>query len=60
MSGGDRELDLLRSTINLGHALGFRIVAEGIEDQASLDLLTELDCDLAQGYHIASPSLRTS
>lgn len=51
----DRELDLVRSTIELGHAMGLRIVAEGIEDTATLALLHELGCDSAQGYCISRP-----
>jgi diguanylate cyclase (GGDEF)-like protein len=52
---GERDLDLVRATIDLGHALGLRIVAEGIEDQATLDLLAGLGCDIGQGYHIGMP-----
>jgi len=50
-----RDLSLVRSTIELGHALGLRVVAEGIEDRATLELLTELGCDIAQGYFISKP-----
>ncbi|MDQ6849840.1 MAG: EAL domain-containing protein [Actinomycetota bacterium] len=50
-----RDLDLVRSTIQLGHALGLRIVAEGIEDEATLELLSSLGCDLGQGYLICKP-----
>ncbi len=59
IAGGDRdrELDLVRSTIELGHSMGLRIVAEGIEDTATLELLTELGCDLAQGFCISRPRL---
>lgn len=46
---------ICKSTIDLGHNLGLEVVAEGVEDQAALDLLGELGCDLAQGYHIARP-----
>jgi EAL domain-containing protein (putative c-di-GMP-specific phosphodiesterase class I) len=53
--GRDREL--VRSTIELGHGLGLRVVAEGVEDEATLDLLRELRCDLAQGYFISRPVL---
>ena len=35
--------------------MGLRVVAEGIEDGATLDLLRELGCDLAQGYVISKP-----
>ncbi len=59
IAGGDRdrELDLVRSTIELGHSMGLRIVAEGIEDTATLELLTEIGCDLAQGFCISRPRL---
>ncbi len=54
--GGDhRDLDLVRSTIELGHAMGLRIVAEGIEDAATLAVLADLGCDFAQGYWISRP-----
>ncbi len=50
-----REWDLVRSTIDLGHAMGLRIVAEGIEDEETLALLAGLGCDFAQGYCISRP-----
>jgi len=50
-----RDLALVRSTIDLAHALGLRVVAEGVEDEESFDLLAELGCDLAQGYLISKP-----
>jgi len=53
--GRGRALDLIRATIELGHALGLRIVAEGIEDSATLELLSGLGCDLGQGYFISTP-----
>jgi diguanylate cyclase (GGDEF)-like protein len=51
----DRDLALVRSTIELAHALGLRVVAEGVEDAASFELLAGLNCDLAQGYLISKP-----
>ena len=54
-SGQGRDLDLVRSTINLGHTMGLRIVAEGIEDNETLALLVDLGCDIAQGYCISRP-----
>ena len=50
-----RDLALVRSTIELAHALRLRVVAEGIEDSATLALLSELRCDIAQGYFIGMP-----
>jgi len=57
LTGDDsgRALDLVRATIDLGHALGLRIVAEGIEDHATLELLSGLGCDLGQGNFISQP-----
>jgi EAL domain-containing protein (putative c-di-GMP-specific phosphodiesterase class I) len=46
---------IVRSTIELGHALGLTTVAEGVEDQATYDALVALGCDRMQGYHIARP-----
>ncbi len=46
---------IVRSTIELGHNLGLRIVAEGVEDEASLRELRRLGCDEAQGYHLSRP-----
>ncbi|TMP37789.1 putative bifunctional diguanylate cyclase/phosphodiesterase [Pseudoalteromonas rubra] len=46
---------IVRSTISLGHQLGFSVVAEGVEDKASLELLKEMGCDYAQGYYLSKP-----
>jgi EAL domain-containing protein (putative c-di-GMP-specific phosphodiesterase class I) len=46
---------IVRSTIELGHNLGLRVVAEGAENAPILDRLRALGCDLGQGYGIARP-----
>jgi diguanylate cyclase (GGDEF)-like protein len=51
----ESDLIIVRSTINLGHDLGLRVIAEGVEDGATLDELAVLGCDLAQGYHVSRP-----
>jgi diguanylate cyclase (GGDEF)-like protein len=51
----ESDLIIVRSTINLGHDLGLRIIAEGVEDGATLERLALLGCDLAQGYHLSRP-----
>jgi EAL domain-containing protein (putative c-di-GMP-specific phosphodiesterase class I) len=50
-----RDRALIRSTIELAHALRLRVVAEGIEDGETLNLLSELHCDIAQGFYIGLP-----
>ncbi len=51
----DRDVELVRATIELGHSLGLCVVAEGVEDAPMLQLLGELRCDLAQGYYVGKP-----
>jgi diguanylate cyclase (GGDEF)-like protein/PAS domain S-box-containing protein len=48
-----RDATLVRSIIDLGHALGLRVVAEGVESARVLATLAELGCDRAQGYLIS-------
>lgn len=55
LSANSHDALLVRSTIDLGHSLGLRVVAEGVEEQAALDLLGLFGCDVAQGYLIARP-----
>jgi len=47
---------IVASTIELGHNLGLRIVAEGVESASTLEWLRGLGCDIAQGYHISRPT----
>ena len=46
---------IVRSTIELGHSLGLKVVAEGVEDAVMLAALAGFGCDLAQGYHVGRP-----
>lgn len=46
---------MVRSTIDLAHQLGLEVVAEGIEDEMTLDVLRQMGCDYVQGYHVARP-----
>lgn len=46
---------IVRALVDLGHRLGKTIVAEGVEDEKTLDLLTDWGCDTAQGYHLCRP-----
>jgi EAL domain-containing protein (putative c-di-GMP-specific phosphodiesterase class I) len=46
---------IVTSTIDLGHNLGLRVIAEGVEDDAVLDALRRAGCDGAQGYLLGRP-----
>lgn len=46
---------IVRSTIDLAHNLGYKVVAEGVETGEVMTLLAALGCDYAQGYHLCRP-----
>jgi EAL domain-containing protein (putative c-di-GMP-specific phosphodiesterase class I) len=47
---------IVRSTIELAHKLGLRVIAEGVEDADAARILVEYECDEVQGYHYARPA----
>jgi diguanylate cyclase (GGDEF)-like protein len=51
----EQDVQIVRSTIDLGHSLGLRVVAEGVEDARSLALLQDHACDLVQGFYLGRP-----
>ena len=51
----DQDAIIVRSTIGLAHSLGLQVVAEGVEDPATLTRLREYGCDEAQGYVLSKP-----
>lgn len=55
VTGSQRDALIVRSTIDLAHSLGLRVVAEGIETDACFSVLAGMGCDMAQGYLIARP-----
>jgi diguanylate cyclase (GGDEF)-like protein/PAS domain S-box-containing protein len=55
MSGNSKSLSLVKTIINMGHSLGFEIVAEGIETLQQLELLIQYNCDIGQGYYFSPP-----
>ena len=57
MADGQKDVLLVRSTIDLAHSLGMKVTAEGVETAVALALLTGMGCDLAQGYFIARPMI---
>lgn len=46
---------IVSSIIDLGHNLGLKVIAEGIEDQRAWDMMKEKGCDLGQGYFMGRP-----
>jgi EAL domain-containing protein (putative c-di-GMP-specific phosphodiesterase class I)/GGDEF domain-containing protein len=52
---GGRDALLVKSTVDLAHSLGLKLVAEGVETAETLAVLAAMGCDVAQGYHIARP-----
>ncbi|MDQ3303431.1 MAG: EAL domain-containing protein, partial [Actinomycetota bacterium] len=50
-----RDEAILSGTVGLGHALGLKVVAEGVESGEQLARLREMGCDLAQGYYLGRP-----
>lgn len=55
MGHSDPDAFIARSVVELGHNLGIEVVAEGVEDQPTFDMLAQFHCDLAQGYLISRP-----
>ena len=45
----------MRLIVGLAKTVGLKVVAEGIETRAQLDMLREIGCDLGQGYYFAAP-----
>ncbi|HEX20455.1 MAG TPA: bifunctional diguanylate cyclase/phosphodiesterase [Acidiferrobacteraceae bacterium] len=55
MTSDENDAIIVRATIDLAHNLGLKIVAEGVKDQATWEILQVLGCDIGQGYFISKP-----
>lgn len=55
MMGDTSDALIVRSTIDLAHKLGLSVAAEGVEDQATLERLCALGCDVVQGFLLSRP-----
>jgi diguanylate cyclase (GGDEF)-like protein len=55
MAGSESSAMIVRSIVQLAHNLGLRVVAEGVEDEATMRALAGLGCDMAQGYFVSRP-----
>jgi EAL domain-containing protein (putative c-di-GMP-specific phosphodiesterase class I) len=54
MTADESDSVIVRSTIDLGHNLGLRVTAEGVEDGQTWQLLAAAGCDQAQGFYLRS------
>lgn len=50
-----RALKLVRSLLHMGHTLGYRLLAEGVESKEVFDILKREGCDAVQGYYLSRP-----
>ena len=55
MTASDADAAIVRTVIDLAHHLGKQVCAEGVEDEATMLMLRDVGCDLAQGYFISRP-----
>jgi len=55
MKADSNDAIIVRSTVDLAHNMGLRVVAEGVENTEALEYLRILGCDMAQGYFISRP-----
>jgi diguanylate cyclase (GGDEF)-like protein len=55
MLSDESDMVIVRSTVDLGHALGLRVIAEGVEDRETLERLRTVGCDRAQGHYFSVP-----
>jgi EAL domain-containing protein (putative c-di-GMP-specific phosphodiesterase class I) len=49
------DVAIVRAIVDLGRHLGLDVVAEGVEDEATRELLASMGCDLGQGWHLGYP-----
>jgi len=55
MARDENDAVIVRSTVDLAHNLGYQVVAEGVENQETCDLLEILGCDSIQGFYSGRP-----
>jgi len=55
MDQDPESLAIVETVVLLGHKLGMKVVAEGVETEKNMEQLKNMDCDIAQGYHICRP-----
>jgi diguanylate cyclase (GGDEF)-like protein len=56
MTEDARDAKIAHSIVSLGHGLGLKVIAEGVEPRAQLDMLRRMECDQVQGFLFSAPS----
>ncbi len=56
MDRSPEDVTIVETTVKMCHNLGYMVVAEGVESEASMKLLADMGCDVAQGYGILRPA----
>ena len=46
---------IVQTTIDMCHSLGYKVVAEGVEDEHTMELLERMGCDMMQGFVLTPP-----
>lgn len=60
LSESAEDQKIVKSTIDLGHNLGHKVIAEGVENIESMQMLIAMGCDAAQGYYLSRPLSATN
>jgi EAL domain-containing protein (putative c-di-GMP-specific phosphodiesterase class I) len=55
MTTSEGSSNIVRAVIGLAHTFGLQAIAEGIDDPAQIDVLSEMACEFGQGYHYSRP-----
>jgi diguanylate cyclase len=55
INGSEENMLIVRTVVDLAHALGMKVVAEGVESEGQASQLKDMGCDLAQGYLFSEP-----
>ncbi|GEA13675.1 bifunctional diguanylate cyclase/phosphodiesterase [Alteromonas sp. KUL49] len=55
LSSDENDQQIVHTVLSLAKVFELKVVAEGVEDQESMEILKEWGCDIAQGYHISRP-----
>lgn len=55
MVGDENDQKIVQTTIELGHAMGLKVIAEGVEDENTWALLSQWNCDFVQGFYMSKP-----